>query len=377
MATDDLSFGTIGPQQPPADRFGNSIERIAEKGWDTIWWPDHYMGWYPNSIWTDDLVDAVERQRSPHPFFETLTTIGYAAAVTDNVDLGVAATDPIRRHPITLAQAFHSIHHFTGGRSHLVLGAGELENIGPYGMDYDYQVSKLEEALEIIRLAWDGTVDDTFDYDGRFWTLGDAAYGLEPVDREGAEPYPDLWLGAHSPRMLGLTGEFADGWLPTTMAVPDYENAWETIEGAAREAGRDSGDITKGAYMNVVIAESTEQCRDLLDSLLLRINCLPMPSEMYEKHGHEHPLGPDFGGLTEYVPTRLGRDEALAAAEAVPQAVLEDRYVWGSPDDVAETIDHYRSLGAEHVAMVNQTFLADHELTGESFAMLDDVRSRF
>ncbi|MFB6310337.1 MAG: LLM class flavin-dependent oxidoreductase [Salinirussus sp.] len=373
----DVEFATVGPQQPPADRFARSVERIGEKGWDTIWWPDHYMGWYPNAIWTADLIETVERQPSPHPFFETLTTLGYAAAVTDDVSLGVAATDPIRRHPITLAQAFHTLHHFTDGRARLVLGAGERENTEPYGMDYAYQVSKLEEALEIIDLAWDGTVTDTFDYDGEFWQLRDAAYGLEPLEGADVAPYPEIWLGAHSPRMLSLTGRFADGWLPITVAVPDYPSAWEQIADAAIDAGRDPEEITQGAYMNLVIAEDTETCRDLLDTLTLRLNCLFLPASFFERYGYEHPLGADFGGLTEYVPTRLDRETALEAARAVPQAVLEERYVWGSPDDVVAEIEQYVDEGAEHVALVNQTFLADPDRTGASFALLDEVRSRF
>lgn len=303
--------------------------------------------------------------------------MGYAAAITDSIRLGIAATDPIRRHPITLAQAFQTLHHLSNGRSYFVLGAGERENIEPYGLDYSNQVSKLNEALEIIRIAWDTPVGETFDFEGEFWQLADAVFGLEPLEADGVNPYPEVWIGAHGPRMLSLTGKYGDGWLPTTLSPDAYRAAWDRIHESAKEADRDPADITRGLYVNLIIDETTENCLEMMDSLLVRLHCLPMPSSAYERHGYSHPLGDDFGGMTEFVPSRLSRDEALEAAKKVPIEVIKDRYVWGSPEDIVETIETYRGLGVEEVTVVNQTYFASVEKVGASFTLLDEVREQF
>lgn len=60
-----------------------------------MWWPDHLMGWYPHSIWTEDLVDIVDRQPSPHTMFETMASLGYATAVTEDLQIGAHVTQPL------------------------------------------------------------------------------------------------------------------------------------------------------------------------------------------------------------------------------------------------------------------------------------------
>ena len=72
-----------------------------------------------------------------------------------------------------------------------------------------------------MRLLW--WTDKPVDFDGKFFKLQDAVLGLEPY--EGTPP--PIWLAAHGPRMLGITGRLADGWLPTNISP-------EQLRGEAR-----------------------------------------------------------------------------------------------------------------------------------------------
>ena len=378
MTTERMAFGTIGPTQPPGEQFQPAVARIEDDDWDSMWWPDHFMGLYPQSIWSvDHIGDLAVRQPSPHTFFETMTSLGYAGAETDNIRLGTHVTEPLRRHPITIAQASSTVHHLTGGRMILGLGAGEKENVEPYGLPYDRQVSRLEEALDIIELAWNTPVGTRFNYDGTFWQLRDAVFDLPPLEADGASPWPELWIGAHGPRMLSLTGKHGDGWLPTGLSPTEYAESWERIAESARDAGRNPDQITRALSQSVVLATTREECETLLNSLLLRLDCLALPADRYQIHGYQHPLGEEFDGILEYVPSRLDREAALAAAERVPLEVMKDHYLWGSPEDLTEQVEAYAEAGVTHLVLLNQTYLANLDMIGQSFDLLADVRANF
>ena len=61
---------------------------------------------------------------SPDAFFDPMVLLGeMATRVPRRVRIGTGVTEPIRRHPATLAQAFVTIDHLTRGRA--ILGIGE------------------------------------------------------------------------------------------------------------------------------------------------------------------------------------------------------------------------------------------------------------
>jgi len=93
-----LKFGTVGPTFPPIDRIPQTAKRLEERGYDSIWFPDHLMGWYPQTIWTKDIVGDFALF-SPHIFFETTLSMALAASSTSKLLIGSSVTEPIRHHP--------------------------------------------------------------------------------------------------------------------------------------------------------------------------------------------------------------------------------------------------------------------------------------
>jgi len=71
----------------------------------------------------------------------------------------------------------------------------------------------------------------------------------------GAKPGPapahdmNIWLGAYQPRMLGLVGRVADGWIPSSPYLPPEQLAAANriIDAAAIDAGR-SPDAVRRIY---------------------------------------------------------------------------------------------------------------------------------
>jgi phthiodiolone/phenolphthiodiolone dimycocerosates ketoreductase len=123
-----------------------------------------------------------------------------------------------------------------------------------------------------------------------------------------------------------------------------------------------------------VVAESREAAEAAIDgSLLMRFIALTRPAEAFAERGATHPLGEGEFGLTTFLPTRYGREEALRLAESVPPEVVRDSVIHGTPDDVAATIARFAERGARHVQLTNMTPLAAPAMAAESEALLADT----
>lgn len=366
-----LTVGAPGHFLPPAENLIRNTQRSEEQGYDALWWPDHLMNWYPEGLWTPDIVGLARFQPSPHVFFDALLCLATAATHSHRVLLGTAVTEPIRRHPATLAQAFLTLDHLSQGRVILGIGPGEAENVVPYGLDYRHQVSRLEEALAIIRLLWGH--DEPVDFDGRFWTLRRAVLGLGPY-RPGA--YPPIYVAAHSPRALRIAGRYADGWLPTMMPAADYGAKFAALKEAALSAGRDADRIVGAMWACTIVAETHEECHRLLDHPITRVIALMPSQEVYARYGAAHPLGEGAIGVRDFIPTRMSRDEVLAATARVPFDLVHDFVLHGTPDEIAAELGAYAAQGLQHVGLWNITFVADASKVRQSFDLLRVVLER-
>lgn len=365
-----VKVGTGGVTLPPVENLIRTSQSAERRGYDGLWWPDHLMGWLPQTIWTPDIGEVARYQPNPHVFFDPVAAIAAAAVHTEAIDLGTAVTEPIRRHPAELARSFLTLHHLSQGRVILGLGAGELENIEPYGFDYSTPVSKLEEALTIIRLLWSG--NDPVDFDGDFWQLEEVTLGEVPPDDPLGRPA--IWIGAHGPRMLRLTGRFADGWLPTYGQEPaEWAAGLEAVREAGRESGRDPGSIVPAMWAPIVIGSDVEEVEQLLQTPMMRAWTLTAPSQIFEALGYEHPLAEDFYALTDYVPARLSREEALAAIDRVPAEVVSRFILSGTPDTIVGELMEFVDAGMDYVVLQNLTFLADFASLRKSFELQDDL----
>ncbi len=364
-----LELSAMGAVRPPASAALAAAARREQQGFDAVWWADHLLHWFPDSIWTPDLVpQAAAGQASPHVWFDPFAVVAAAAGATEQVRLGIGVTDVVRRHPAALAQSALTLDHLSGGRFMLGVGAGEALNLTPFGMTNERPLARLEEGLHVLRLLMATT--EPVDHDGDHFRLRGASVGLGPA---GAAP-PPVWVAAHRPRGLALAGRMADGWLPLATDPGEYAAMLERVVAAAAAAGRPEGAVTPGLYARIVVAETADDALAAIDgSLLLRFIALTRPAEAFAAHGAEHPLGPGAFGLTTFLPTTLGREDALELAGRVPPEVVRDTVIHGTPDDVAATVLRFVDRGARHVQLTNMTPMADPARAATSEALLADT----
>lgn len=358
----DLQIGALGMTRPPVTAVLDQARALEAEGVDTIWYSDHLLHWFPPGVWTPDLVPHAAPGSTPHVFLDPTALIAAAGATTQRVRLGTGVTDAVRRHPAVIAQSFITLDHLTAGRAVLGIGVGEAENIVPFGMPYDRTASRLIECVEVIRLLW-STIEPV-SYEGEHFRLHDAILGAESF---GDAP-PPIWMATHRPRVLRATGRLADGWLPNILHADVYAAALADIRAASVAAGRPENAVTAGLYAWLVTADTRAEAERLLDeSLLLRLIALTAPAEEFEKVGAEHPLASRWG-LLDFVPTELTREQALAAAAAIPGEVMRAYFMYGTPDDVVERLLPFRRAGLEHVDLVDVAPMGDPSLASSASA---------
>jgi alkanesulfonate monooxygenase SsuD/methylene tetrahydromethanopterin reductase-like flavin-dependent oxidoreductase (luciferase family) len=199
------------------------------------------------------LVDAAERggldligiQDHPYQrrFLDTWTLIADLLARTERLRFFPDVANLPLRHPAMIAKQAASLDVMSGGRFELGLGAGAFwEGVAAMGgpaRSPRESVDALEEAIAIIRAAWSGQRGVTFE--GRHYRVRGWQPGPPPAHPIG------IWLGAYRPRMLGLTGRLADGWLPSLGGLDpsDAPSAHARIDEAAASAGRDPGEVLR------------------------------------------------------------------------------------------------------------------------------------
>ena len=344
---DRVTIGMTVGTQPPMRRVRTLLRVARGLRFDVAWVIDHFLGFFPRAIWDKDFSWLASPGSSPHAYFDYQVLLGHLAGKAGGrMQLAVGVTEPIRRHPVLIAQAFMTLAHATRQPPILGIGAGEAENIVPYGLDFSSPVSRLEEALAIIRLCFDS--DGPFDFEGKHFSLRNALMDLNPPSGRT----PELWIAAHQPRMLALTGRYADGWYPTFPFSPrQYETLLGEIRAAAVSAGRDPGAIVAGWQAFAVIGRTERAARRLLESKGVRFAALLTPAYTWQSMGVDHPFGENFRGIIDFIPQRYERDELDAAIAAVPIDLLAEATLWGTPRALVSSLHDYVDAGLRHLVL--------------------------
>jgi len=306
----------------------------------SIWLPDHMVSFWPESIWTPEFTDLATMSPSPHRHLDALAVAGAVAVLTKHVPIATSVVDTVRRHPAMLAQSALTLDHLSKGRFILGLGSGETENTVPYGFDFTKAVSRFEEALKVIRMLWES--EEPVNFDGQFYHLHHARMDTEPF--QGA--YPKIWVGCNGPRMLDITGRYADGWWPAGAWTPEeYAGKLKTIRSAAERAGRDPLAIVPACIQTCLIAYDDAELAEMLNAPLVKAWVLQPSAEALRKFGFEHPLGPDWRGYQDINPAVLPRERILDMLKKTDIEAIRKIIPCGTPVDVARRLKGFIDAG--------------------------------
>ena len=351
----NLSVGVVGNCTAPL-RLEQTMLRLSQLfGVDSLFVPDHYLSFIPRSMWGPQFTPAAKMLPSADAFLDPFVMMGMMATRYRRVRIGTGVTEPFRRHPATLAQAFVTLDHMTRGRAILGIGNGERENTEPYGMPFRKRVARLEEALVIIRQLWQSG-GEPVSFDGAIWRL-DRALFATPLYR--GRP-PVIWVAAHAPRMLALTGRYADGWYPTNKQTPaTYAEGLQRIRAAAGEIHRDLSHFEPAMQMQLVLGRDRRSALTEVTKVpITAVMAMLFPGALWRAHGLSHPLGDDFEGFPEFVPEQVTAAQMEQARRVVTPELVGGGVNAGSIDEVVAEVRELVDAGLRHVVIWNLSPLA-------------------
>lgn len=187
-----------------ADRYTTVRDRAMraeDAGYDSIWLYDHLF------FRPDQFVGTVG-------IWEGWTMMSALAEATNRVEIGSLVACNQFRNPAILAKMAHTLDEVSAGRLVLGIGAGwQKAEFDAFGIPFDHRVSRLDEALQIIRpLLSYGEVD----FEGEYYSARDCQ--ISPMGpRVGGPP---LMVGAFGPRTMRLAARYGDIWNTAYWATP-------------------------------------------------------------------------------------------------------------------------------------------------------------
>ena len=125
------------------------------------------------------------------------------------------------------------------------------------------------------------------------------------------------------------------------------------VRTAASDAGRDPMAIVPAMWMTVLTGRSRDEVDEALDSEVIRAAGLLATDEFYAARGAQHPLGAGFGGAQDILPQDWDEQTALSHIKGVPDSVVRDMVLNGTPDEVVEKVAAWRDHGLRYIVLAN------------------------
>ena len=187
------------------------------------------------------------------PMLEGYTTLGFLAAHTSTVRLGLLVTGVTYRHPGLLAKIVATLDVLSGGRAELGLGAAwyEREHLGlgvPYPSTAE-RFERFEETLRICRQMWDQDNDGAFE--GKHYQLAETLCHPAPLSKP-----PILIGGMGEKKTLRFVAEYADACNLFTPSPEVVAAKLDVLRRHCDDVGRDYDSIEKTANFNGPITDT-------------------------------------------------------------------------------------------------------------------------
>ncbi|OBJ03977.1 LLM class F420-dependent oxidoreductase [Mycobacterium alsense] len=280
--------------------------------------------------------------------FDAVSALGYLAASTQRVQLASGILQLYTRTPTLTAMTAAGLDYVSDGRFTLGLGASGPQVIeGFHGVPYDAPIARTREVIDICRRVWRR---ETLQHQGKHYTIPlPAGQGtglgkpLKLINRPVRERIPIL-VAALGPKNVELAAEVAEGWQPIFYLPEKAREVWGDALGAG-QANRDPGlgklEIFAGPVL--AIGENIESLREFVKPhLALYIGGMGAKGKnFYHTLATKYGYGAEADRIQELY---LAGDKD-GAAKVVPDELVRDVNLIGSPEFVKERLAAFREAG--------------------------------
>ena len=190
------------------------------------------------------------------PMLEGYTTLGFVAAHTSRLRLGLLVTGVTYRRPGLLAKTVTTLDVLSEGRAQLGIGAAwyerEHRGLGVPFPPVAERFERLEETLQICRQMWS---DDNGPYEGKHYHLAETLCSPQPVSR----PHPPVLIGGTGERKtLRLVAQYADACNIFAQSTDFVAEKLDVLRRHCDDVGRDYDQIRKTILYNAGVPEDDQ-----------------------------------------------------------------------------------------------------------------------
>jgi len=292
--------------QSSVDALVEQAQLGEELGYDTAWLPE---------TWGRDAV----------------TTLTCIAKETTEIDIGTSIMPVYSRSPALIGQSAATLQEVSDGRFRLGLGpSGPIVIENWHGVEFGNPLRRTRETVEIVKAVLSG---ESVEYDGEYFDLGGFKLRCDPPN-----PAPPVETAGMGPKAVELAGRFADGWHALLLTPEGLRDRLDDFERGSELGDRDRSEQRVSLSLTCCVLDDAEEAKRLI---------------------RQH-VGFYIGGMGTFYRDNLARQgyesiaaeiydlwqegEKEAALAALPDALLEELAVWGTPETARERFETFAEI---------------------------------
>jgi F420-dependent oxidoreductase-like protein len=287
-------------------------QRAEALGFDSVWVPE---------AWGTDAISI----------------LGALAARTERIRLGTGIVNVFSRTPALLGQTAATLDLISNGRFILGLGtSGHQVVSGWHGMPFDRPLQRMRETVEIVRQV---LRRERVRFDGEVFQLDQ---GLKLLVHPLRDRVP-IFLATLTPAGVQLTGELADGWIPTLFSPDHFDLFRPQLEAGARAAGRSLDSLELAPYVQVLVDDDRGRARDTMRPwVALYVGGMGSRAKNYY---NEVVARYGFVDEAREIQDLYLTGQKLEAIRRVPDALVDAIAIGGPPAYVRERVAAWSAAG--------------------------------
>lgn len=296
-----------------------------------------------------DVVFTAEAHGS-----DALTPLGFVLGITDRIGVGTHIANMYARSPTATAMAFQTLSAMGKHKREIVAGIG-VSNVTTaeawHGRPWTSPLALTRDYVAIMRSAFQG--DAPISHRGRAVSV--------PLEQDGVTDGPPpmaplmetnpnipIVVGSGAEAMITLTAEIADGWTPMGFA-PGMMSVYKPMLEAGFKRAKTPKSLDNFAIwacIDVIVSDDVEAAMKPFKEFTARyvsgISASPRAKNIYKNQM----IWCGYEAEQKRVEELWRAGHHREAAEAVPDAYIDNRFLFGPVARIKERAKRWRDAGA-------------------------------
>jgi len=269
--------------------------------------------------------------------YDAVSIMAALAVKTERIKIASGILNVFSRSPALLAQSAGALDMLSNGRFILGLGTSGPQVVqGWHGIPFEKPLQRTREVVEIVRMA---LRRERLVYDGQTVKLD---MGLKLINHPVRSEIPII-IASLGPKNLEMTGEIADGWMPTLFDPGKMDVFRPHLEAGLAKSGRTFDALEITPAVPVLLYDDLQLCRQMIRPYV----ALYIGGMGSRERNFYNQLAQRYGYVEEAKLVQdlyLSGDKAGAAA-AVPDALVDATSALGNAEQIQASLQRFADAG--------------------------------